>query len=340
MDVQLLRHAFPISGQTAALAAHAEAAGWDGLVLSDSQNLVCDPYVELALAASKTRGLLLGTAVTNLVTRDPAVTASAMLSVHAESKGRAILGVARGDSALGFLGERSMPLDAYRIALGQLRAYLDGRVVERNGFSASITWPASLDLPPLPLDVHATGPRVITLAAVVADRLTFAVCAQPAWMSWAIETARTAREKAGFDPADLRLGAFLMSAVASDPVEAAHLVRGNVSIFAHVAGEGRAIPGAVPERQRAVIDQVVASYAESEHGSNASTAASELPSAFVEWFAACGTIDQVVDRLSGLVELGLDHLVVVGAARDADPHAAEEAALRFDSEVLPALRTA
>lgn len=338
MDVQLLRHAFPVPGQTAALAVRAEQAGWDGLVVADSQHLVGDPYVELALAATATTNLQLGTAVTNLVTRDPAVTASSILTVHAESGGRAILGVARGDSALRFLGEGPMPLDTYRAALSCVRAYLDGKAVERNGFTAAITWPAALGLPRLPLDVHATGPDVIALAAVIADRITFAVGAQPAWVRWAIDTARTARETAGLDPDELQLGAFLMAAVADDPAEANRLVRANVSIFAHIAGEAHSIPGVVPDAQRDVIEQVVTSYVEAQHGSTTAVVASELPLTFVEWFAATGTTQQVVDRLSGLVGLGLDHLVLVGPARDADPHAAADALARFDTEVLPALR--
>ena len=43
----------------------AEAAGFDGLVLVDSQNLAGDPYVALALAGRVTDRLRLGTGVTN-----------------------------------------------------------------------------------------------------------------------------------------------------------------------------------------------------------------------------------------------------------------------------------
>ena len=81
MNVELLRHAFPVPGRTASLAASTEQTGWDGLLVADSQHLVGDPYVELALAATTTTRLRLGTAVTNFVTRDPAVTASSILGL-------------------------------------------------------------------------------------------------------------------------------------------------------------------------------------------------------------------------------------------------------------------
>ncbi len=50
-------------------AAEIEAAGWDGMLVVDSQNLSGDPYVALALAATATTRLGLGTGVTNSVTR-------------------------------------------------------------------------------------------------------------------------------------------------------------------------------------------------------------------------------------------------------------------------------
>jgi 5,10-methylenetetrahydromethanopterin reductase len=44
-------HAFPFAGTAIDTARRAEAAGFDGMLFADSQNLVGDPYVELGLAA-------------------------------------------------------------------------------------------------------------------------------------------------------------------------------------------------------------------------------------------------------------------------------------------------
>ena len=70
---------------TADFAAKAEQAGWDGLLVVDSQNLSGDAYVALAMAATSTSSLGLGTGVTNNATRHPAVTASAIASVAVPS---------------------------------------------------------------------------------------------------------------------------------------------------------------------------------------------------------------------------------------------------------------
>src|SRR4051812_39646338 len=85
-------------------AQQAEAAGFDGVTIVDSQNLSGDCYVALAAAAGETDRIKLGTGVTNPFTRHAAVTACAISTVHAESGGRAVLGIGRGDSALAHLG--------------------------------------------------------------------------------------------------------------------------------------------------------------------------------------------------------------------------------------------
>jgi 5,10-methylenetetrahydromethanopterin reductase len=338
MQVQLFHHAFPTTGVTAPMATRLESAGWDGLMLADSQHLVADPFMELLLAAGTTRTLLLGTAATNPVTRDPAVMATSMLTLQAESSDRAILGIARGDSALSHLGLSPAPIPEFERSLHWLRAYLHGDPVDRGGVSAAIEWIRDKELRPVPLDVHVTGPRVLRMAAVIADRITLAVGAQPAWVSWAVGEARQARESAGLDPAGLQIGGFFMAAAGHDPTEASDLVRGNVAIFAHIAGRGRSIPGVVPESKQTVIAQVADAYDPHQHGTSAAPAAQLLPEAFIRWFAAVGSSTEVADRLGALCALGLQHLVLVGPARDESLDRSLDAASRFDTEVIPALR--
>ncbi len=93
-----------------AFARRAEAAGWDGVVVVDSQNLTGDPYVGLAMMGKATERIGLATGVTNPVTRHPAATASAIASVQEFSGGRAVLGIGRGDSALFQLGQEPAPV--------------------------------------------------------------------------------------------------------------------------------------------------------------------------------------------------------------------------------------
>src|SRR5688572_16284968 len=108
------------------MARQAEADGFDGLSLGDTQCLMADPFVGLTAAAQVTETLKLGVGVTNPVTRHPAVTACAIASVHAESGGRAILGIGRGDSAVSKLGRRAASVHEFETYVERLQRYLSG----------------------------------------------------------------------------------------------------------------------------------------------------------------------------------------------------------------------
>ena len=61
-------------------ARQAEAEGWSGATLGDSQNMSGDTYVALGTAVAATSTIQLATGVTNPCTRHPAVTAAGILS--------------------------------------------------------------------------------------------------------------------------------------------------------------------------------------------------------------------------------------------------------------------
>jgi 5,10-methylenetetrahydromethanopterin reductase len=205
-----------------------EAEGWDGQMFMDSQSLSADPYVQMGAWAGATRRLLLSTGVTNPLTRNLAVTAASAATVQAISGGRAVLGIGRGDSALAYLGLAPAPLAGFEAALVTLQALLSGEEVD---FAATGEWGKSRSLealslgarpqkaqlkwlsanqPKVPLDVAATGPKVIAMAARLAERVTFSVGAEVERLGWALELARTARKVAGLPEPGVSYGAQLV----------------------------------------------------------------------------------------------------------------------------------
>jgi 5,10-methylenetetrahydromethanopterin reductase len=157
--VEIWLHGFPVPRHAAALAMEAEERGFDGLMLADSENLVGDPYVELALAARDTTRLRLAVAVTNPVTRHPAVTASAIATLQIESGGRAVLVLGRGDSAVLQLGIRPATTAQLERAVGDIRAFLRGEdVPTATGARARMAWIAPFAPAEVPVSVAATGP--------------------------------------------------------------------------------------------------------------------------------------------------------------------------------------
>ena len=77
MDVGLLM--IPGPRRMEAVARMVEDLGFASLIIPDSQNLAPEVWGQLMLAARATSRIRLGPGVTNSVTRDPAVTASAAL---------------------------------------------------------------------------------------------------------------------------------------------------------------------------------------------------------------------------------------------------------------------
>src|SRR5262247_663481 len=122
---------WPIAGRTAEVAKLAEAMGWDGLLVTDTQCLASEAFVQMSLCVAATSRIRIGTGVTNPVTRDPAVLASAFNTLQQESNGRMWLGIGRGDSSLAHIGKKPAPLAALEGFVEQLQCYLRGEVVQR-----------------------------------------------------------------------------------------------------------------------------------------------------------------------------------------------------------------
>jgi 5,10-methylenetetrahydromethanopterin reductase len=336
--VELWTSAFPAPRQAEDVAARVEEAGWDGLLFTDSQNLSGDVFVALALAARATHRIGLGTGVTNPVTRHPAVTASAIATIQILSGGRAVLGIGRGDSALFHLGLEPAPVAVFARFVERLQGYLRGEAVDLDGFPSQIRWLASGRRPKVPVDVAATGPRMIDTGARLADRLSLSVGANPERIRAGIERARAARSAAGLDPAALSFGAYVTVAPHPDVAVARELVRGRAAVHAHFSGMAGSTPEGVRPEDRAVFTRLHAGYDREHHTQAAASHNATLDDAFVDRFAVVGPPARCVARLTQIIAAGVDRLMIGGPATDANPAEAERAMALLTGDVLPALR--
>lgn len=116
----------------------AEALGFDEAWFPDSQLLWRDVFTTLTAAALGTERIGLGTAVTNLVTRHPAVVASAARSVAELAPGRFTLGLGVGNSSVGPVGLRQSTTAAMREGLALLRGLLDGEERDFEGPAGTV----------------------------------------------------------------------------------------------------------------------------------------------------------------------------------------------------------
>jgi 5,10-methylenetetrahydromethanopterin reductase len=358
MTVEVWTSGVGMPGMVERQAVRAEAAGFDGMVMVDSQNLAGDPYVALTVAARVTERLRLGTGVTNPVTRHPAVTAAAIAAVQGESGGRAVLGIGRGDSALAHLGRAPASVAVFERYLAALQAYLRGETVSFDDAAGSLSeapppvetlgmagapgdsrlhWIAMAG-PKVPVAVAATGPKVLAVAARLADRVSLAVGADPARVAWARDVVHEARTAAGLPPDHISIGAYVNVVAHPDRATARDLGEGGLATFARFNVMHGRSAGPFDDASRDTLSGLHQAYDMREHTRTGSPQAAALTPEFADTFAVFGPSEECVSRLRELVALGLDHLVVVGPSLGADRAETGNAHRRFAEEVLPALR--
>ncbi len=355
MQLWNLTHSRPDHALKAA--ERAEAAGWSGLCVVDSQNLAPDSYVALTLAATATRRLGLGTGVTNSVTRHPAVTASAAMAIQQVSGGRMALGIGRGDSALAHLGRAPAGLAGFTRYVSVLQRYLRGEAVafDELPMDDAIAAPVAAleladhpeasrirwfdpELPKVPLEIAATGPKVIALAGRVADRVLLTLGAVPERLRWGIELARQARADSGQDPDALALGAYVNLVCHRDRHTARDLVRGGLTTFARFSVMHGRIAGPADAAARGVLERLHDGYDMRAHTRGDSVQATLMNDDFVDAFAIAGPPDHCLARLEELASLGIDKVIVSGPTAGTDRDAARAAMALLDEAVVPALR--
>lgn len=352
--VEFWRAGGSVGSTSAALAREVEAEGWDGQMFMDSQSLSADPFVLMGAWAMVTKRLRLSTGVTNPLTRHPAVLAANIATVQAISGGRAVLGIGRGDSALAYLGHAPMALPAFGTALAGLQTLLSGGEVaftagqmlsaapsaDTLALGAAPTATSLKWLPEgmakVPLDVAATGPKIIAMGAEIAERVTFSVGAMPERLAWALALARAAQ---GSRP--VSYGAQVI-VVCHPDIEA---VRAAATSFVAPLARFQVIQSTAAGPQTAEdaanFAAIRGSYDMTKHSQT--IAHDKLKNAALDWdfvqrFAIVGPPAHCTARLLELAALGIERFVVVGPGFH--PEAGQGGRSLFATEVMPRVREA
>jgi 5,10-methylenetetrahydromethanopterin reductase len=300
------------------MVAEIDALGFDNLWMTDSSLHARNAYAYLTLAATVSPRLDVGTAVTNPLTRHPAITAAAAATVDEISGGRMILGIGAGDRPLLALGMKPASVDTLRASIEAIRALWSGEHVNVDDAAftlrdAHLRFPARADIP---IYISASGPRTLELAGEIADGVILLVGLFPEALAWAVDHVDRGASKAGRDGPHMAV--FAYGAIDVDEERALESARSIAAWFPQTAPVICELAG-LPAQ---LIDEVKARYAGGEF-QEAAAAARLLPDDFVRRVALAGNADRARERIQAVVDAGADSVNVfpLGKGRMQTVHA-------------------
>ncbi len=173
--------------------------------LPDSPALVRELYVTSAACAVATSNATIMTSVTNPVSRDPSVTAAALLTLHELAPGRIAMGIGTGDSAMWGVGMRPATVAQLRNYILAVRALLNGESAQFQGRTFRMQWSNPITPVDIPIVVAASGPRVLKMASEVADGMLLSMGFGPHNVAYVQDLVNQGCAAVNRDPAELDL---------------------------------------------------------------------------------------------------------------------------------------
>ena len=316
-------------GEIGALAAEIEELGYTHLWLTDSSLHTHDVFSSLTIAALRTKRLILGSAVTNPLTRHPAITANAIATVAGLAPGRVIYGLGAGDRPLAALALQPAKLTAVRETITVSRELLAGQRItgaigDAQLIDAYLHHPAN---PPPPIWLAASGPKTLELAGAEADGAIVLAGLFPAGIDFALgcisrglRDAPLARREA-FDPC-----VFMYGSIDDDVSRAIDAARPIAAWFPQTAPQYCELAGMDAE----LVETIRARYGGGEF-QEAGDAAALISDELVQTLALAGDHRAATAKVEMLIAQGVRNVAIfpLGNRR-------METVRTFARDVLPA----
>lgn len=286
----------------------AEDLGFEAIFIADNQMTCVDPFQALAVCAGQTKRLRLGTAVTNMVYRDPTVLASSAASLNELSGGRAILGLGTGDGPVYGLGHKATRLSRFEEGLKTMRDLLQGRPAQ---FPTG-KFRLETGKLPVPIYVSVEGPRGLQLAGKVADGVILGNGFDFRVLEWAKEKIADGASGVGRSLSEIDILVAGMICVDKDGEHARALVRPRLANRAH--HNFRFTFETVPPEELPGVRKFMATFDITkpleERGDS-----SLVPDYLVRRFSIAGTPEECAARVKELEQAGASRLLLTPPER-------------------------
>ncbi len=305
----------------------AERRGFDVAWIGDTQLITPDLYSAMALCLNATSTILVGSGVTNSVTRDPTVTAGAALALNEFSNGRCVLGVGVGGSAVHTVGLPEDRAGEFRQKLEAIKALVRGGTARVNGVEAR----GKIAAPPVPVYVASSSPLMLQLAGEMADGVILNVGVAPELVQEALKHVERGASRAGRDLSDLDIAVFAGSAIDGESSRAIEETRSWAATTARRVAKWVSSGDA---EMRSAGAAILSHYDWSEHITVGAAHARPVSDAMARSFVFAGTADEVAQSIKRLEACGVTQVIALpmGSRIEATLEA-------FGREIIPAWRT-
>jgi probable F420-dependent oxidoreductase len=309
----------------------AERLGFDTFWVCDSHVIWNECYTLLGWLAGQleSRTIKLGTMVTNAVTRDPIVLASALATLQQVTSGRVLCGIGRGDSSVRVLKRHPATIAALESAVNLIQDLTAGSAVSVDGADVQIPW---ADGGTVPMLVGAYGARAFQAAGRVGDGVIIE-CADPHFISWGLDNVKRGAAEAGRELSDFSVVVTTSTFVSDDMPRARDEVRSVAALVGnHVAEVLRNMgPNNLPPEMEALIAGRP-QYDYLHHVRHDTNQADYLPPEVIERLCIVGDTGKCIERLRELHDMGVTHVNFYAQTAEF-----EEQMKIYSQEILPRL---
>jgi 5,10-methylenetetrahydromethanopterin reductase len=316
--------------QVGELAREVEDRGFEALWFIDHQLGMKDVYTAMNVAAMATSRIHIGSAVTNLKTRHPTVTANATTALDDLSGGRAMLGLGAGWVAVHSIGQSPSRLAEVRQGIADFRALFSGQECELYGTRVRL----ATAMRQVPVYLAVSQPGMLRLCGETCDGAVLMGAADPDFCRWQLDFLYEGLERAGRRREDVLVDLTVTLSIDDDEDQALADVRAWATSQAATFSVWKHMPETF-ERFRPEFTRAKEAYHYEEHLSLRAEHKQVVSDEFVQRVAVAGNLAACVARLREIVALDIDRVTFAllsgGRRRRLD---------QLADELIPALQSA
>ena len=285
---------------------NAEDLGFDSAWIADVQLSMKDCYSALSLCAVNTSSILLGTGVTNPVTRHPTTIACSFTALNELSDGRAVIGLGSGWTGVYSIGLKPATIKHLEKSINDIHTLCEGgEAIGPDG----IPYHQVTATGRIPIFVAANQPRILQMCGRVADGVILMGGANEEFTSWQINHVREGAKEVGRNFDEIKLHLWVAIGLNEDRDQArddvSHWVASQAETFAKWKHTPDFLLPFVESFKRASE-----AYDRHEHMSSHATHKTAVSPEFTDFVALVGTADECLERIRGLEKLGLEGITL------------------------------